>query len=154
MHQNSLCVYIDNKLSWNIQSSTVTLHEYSCIYLTKWKGCIITSTSYQLWSIVVFYGVMTVKLKLACLSCNLVSLELSWISVKKQQFNLIQPLHWLPFSHKYKCHVAVLVFKSLNGIAPITHSHQCPAMKDTNSDPLPKQIELFQNQKPTSWSNF
>ena len=40
-------------------------------------------------------------------------------SPEKEAMYLFQQLNWLPFSHRYKCHVAVLVFKSLNGLALI-----------------------------------
>jgi len=40
-------------------------------------------------------------------------------SCEKEAMYLFQQLSWLPFSHRYKYHIAILVFKSLNGLAPI-----------------------------------
>ena len=39
-------------------------------------------------------------------------------SPEKEAMYLFQQLNWLPFSHRYTYHVAVLVFKSLNDLAP------------------------------------
>ena len=40
-------------------------------------------------------------------------------SCEQESRYIFQQLNWLPFSHRYTYHVAVLVFKSLNGLEPI-----------------------------------
>ena len=67
---------------------------------------------------------------------------------EKEAMYLFQQLNWLTFSHRYKYHVAVLVFKFLNGLALIyindlitlssNERYQLRSITKTNLRTIPK----------------